>query len=62
MAAGGGQLLERSAELAAIDDALRAARERLGALVLVEGPAGIGKTELLRAATGDARRRRMLVL
>lgn len=62
MAAGGGQLLERSAELAAIDDALRAARERRGALVLVEGPAGIGKTQLLSAAMGVARRRRMLVL
>jgi DNA-binding CsgD family transcriptional regulator len=57
-----GHLLERNRELATIDDALRAARAGEGALTLVEGPPGIGKTELLTAAMTRARRRRMLVL
>lgn len=44
-------LLERSAELGAIQDALReAASSGCGTLLVVEGPAGIGKTRLLRAA------------
>ena len=62
MAGAGGQLLERQQELAAIDDALRAARAGEGAVVLVEGPPGIGKTELLTTAATRARRRRMRVL
>ena len=55
-------LLERAAEVAAIDDALAAARAGRGAMVLVEGPAGIGKTELLSAALIRARRNDMRVL
>ncbi len=62
MAGAGGQLLERQQELAAIDDALRAARAGEGAVVLVEGPPGIGKTELLTTAATRARQRRMRVL
>jgi tetratricopeptide (TPR) repeat protein len=62
MAGGKGRLLERTHELAVIDVALRAARAGQGALMLVEGPPGIGKTALLTAAMTSARRRRMLVL
>ena len=43
-------ILERDAELAALSAAVAAAEAGRGALVLVEGPAGIGKTTLLRAA------------
>ena len=45
-----GELLERSAELAALDESLAAIRAgRGGRLVLVGGEAGIGKTALVRA-------------
>lgn len=57
-----GLLLERTRELAAIDEALRTAQAGHGALILVEGPAGIGKTELLTAAMSSAHDRRMRVL
>jgi ATP/maltotriose-dependent transcriptional regulator MalT len=40
--------LERSQELAAIGSALESATASDGALVLIEGPPGIGKTRLLR--------------
>ena len=40
----------------------RRRRQAAGALTLVEGPPGIGKTELLAAAVARARRREMLVL
>lgn len=44
-------LLEREAEVARIEAAIEdACAERAGSFVLVEGPAGIGKTALLRAA------------
>jgi DNA-binding NarL/FixJ family response regulator len=49
-------MLERDEELAALSAAVEAAAAGRGALVLVEGPAGIGKTTLLRAACrGDLR-------
>jgi DNA-binding CsgD family transcriptional regulator len=49
-------MLERDGELAALSAAVEAAASGRGALVLVEGPAGIGKTTLLRAACrGDLR-------
>src|SRR6516225_5760308 len=49
-------MLERSEELAALSAAAAAAAAGHGALVLVEGPAGIGKTTLLRAeCRGDLR-------
>jgi DNA-binding CsgD family transcriptional regulator len=57
-----GQLLERAAELAQLDDALRAACSRTGATVLVEGPAGIGKTSLLSWTRRRAAARGMTVL
>ena len=43
-------ILERDAELAALSAAVAAAEAGHGTLALVEGPAGIGKTTLLRAA------------
>lgn len=43
-------LLERELELAALADGVAAAQAGAGRLVLVEGPAGIGKTRLLSAA------------
>ncbi len=48
-------LLERESELALLAAALAAARAGDGALVTVEGPAGIGKTRLLGAACERAR-------
>ena len=55
-------LLERDAELVAIDAALAAARSGSGRLVMVRGEAGIGKSGLLRAARERARAQGMLVL
>ena len=49
-AGGPGDLLEREDLLARIDDALDGAREDRGRLVVVEGPAGIGKTAIMAAA------------
>jgi DNA-binding CsgD family transcriptional regulator len=43
-------LIERSGDLAPIEEALAAAVREEGHLALVSGPAGIGKTALLRAA------------
>jgi hypothetical protein len=50
MAGGPRDLLEREYLLAHIDDALEGAREDRGRLVVVEGPAGIGKTAIMAAA------------
>jgi hypothetical protein len=44
------RLLEREADLDALVAALDASAAGSGRVVLVEGPAGIGKSELLRAA------------
>jgi DNA-binding CsgD family transcriptional regulator len=49
VAAATGALLERSDELARIESALADARTGRGRFVVVEGPAGIGKTALLAA-------------
>src|SRR5689334_6541751 len=46
-------MLQREAELAALSAAAAAAVAGHGRLALVEGPAGIGKTTLLRAACGQ---------
>jgi DNA-binding CsgD family transcriptional regulator len=54
MLVGQGLLLERDTELARLRAVLGAARERAGSLVVVTGPAGIGKTRLARAAGVEA--------
>ncbi len=57
MIEGAARLLERERELGELSDAVRAARAGGGRIVLIEAPAGIGKTSLLRAAArtaGDA--------
>ena len=51
----GSPLLEREPELAELSRYVDAARFGEGGVVLLEGPAGIGKTALLRAARGQAR-------
>ena len=55
-------LLERDAELAALERMLEAARAGDGLLVTVEGSAGIGKTRLLSEARARARASGMEVL
>ena len=55
-------LLERSEELARIESALAEARAGRGTFVVVEGPAGIGKTALLAAARDAAAEGGMRVL
>jgi DNA-binding CsgD family transcriptional regulator len=55
-------LLERSEELARIESALAAARSGRGTFVVIEGPAGIGKTALLAAAKTAAANGGMRVL
>jgi len=54
--------LEREPELARIEQCLAAAADGNGTVLLIEGPAGIGKTSLLAAtrATGAARGMRVL--
>jgi predicted ATPase len=55
----GAALLERGAELAGIDGLLAAACAGAGALIVIEGPAGIGKSALLAACAQRARERGM---
>ena len=55
-------LLERDRELATITAAINAAADGHGGVVWVEGPAGIGKTSLLRAAGQHAREAGLRVL
>jgi DNA-binding CsgD family transcriptional regulator len=49
-------LLERGSEIAAVDAALASARAGSGAVLVVEGPAGIGKTAIVEEARGLAER------
>jgi tetratricopeptide (TPR) repeat protein len=56
------QLIERERELAALAETIRAAESGTGAAVLLEGAAGIGKTELLRHARVLAAGRGLRVL
>ena len=56
------ELLERDEELATLVELLERAREGEGQVVLLEGPAGIGKTRLLQAARDQAKEARMRVL
>jgi DNA-binding CsgD family transcriptional regulator len=51
---GSARLLERERELGELSDAVRAARAGHGRIVLIEAPAGLGKTSLLRAAARAA--------
>jgi DNA-binding CsgD family transcriptional regulator/ketosteroid isomerase-like protein len=53
-AAGAAPLLEREAELRALEDALAAARSGTGGLTLVAGAAGAGKSRLLHEAAALA--------
>jgi DNA-binding CsgD family transcriptional regulator len=62
LAAAAEPLLERSDELARIESALAEARAGRGRFVVVEGPAGIGKTALLDAARTMAAEGGMRVL
>jgi DNA-binding CsgD family transcriptional regulator len=62
VAAPGGQLLERGHELARIESALAEAREGRGQFIVLEGPAGIGKTALLGAVRDAAADSGMRVL
>ena len=57
-----GPLLERNGELARIASALAEARNERGRFVVVEGPAGIGKTALLAAVRARAAADGMRVL
>jgi DNA-binding CsgD family transcriptional regulator/predicted negative regulator of RcsB-dependent stress response len=56
------RLLNRDRELGEILECLDAARSGAGSALVVEGPGGIGKTELLLAAGREARQRGMCVL
>src|SRR5512132_636142 len=55
-------LLEREAELAAIEEGLDAAAGGTGAVLALEGPAGIGKSRLLAAARERAQARALTFL
>src|SRR3954454_4210105 len=57
-----GRLLERADELACIETAFSQARAGCGSFVVIEGPAGIGKTALLAAARTAAAHEGMRVL
>jgi DNA-binding CsgD family transcriptional regulator len=58
----GGSLVERDAEIAAIDDALTTARSGGAAIVVVRGPAGTGKSRLADLAREAAGSQGMQVL
>ncbi|MEY2469917.1 MAG: hypothetical protein QOF21_2615, partial [Actinomycetota bacterium] len=58
---GNSQLLERETEQKAVDGLLVDASSGLGRLLMIEGPAGIGKTGLLNAAYAAARERELQV-
>jgi DNA-binding CsgD family transcriptional regulator len=55
-------LLERDLELQAMARAAAAARAGTGALVVVDGPAGVGKTALMAAARAAAEQEQLLTL
>ena len=55
------RLLEREPELEAIVDALDETVAGRGRVVVVEGPAGIGKTSVLELARAEARERNVAV-
>ena len=55
-------LLEREDALAALSNGITAALSGTGSLVLLEGPAGLGKTELVAVACEEAARNGLEVL
>jgi DNA-binding CsgD family transcriptional regulator len=55
-------LFERESELAALSEALAAARAGVGGLVVLDGPAGIGKSRLLAESRAMAGKHGMTVL
>jgi DNA-binding CsgD family transcriptional regulator len=55
-------LLERESELAVLGGVMDAARSGRGGVALIEGPAGIGKSRLLDAASAEAKAAGMEVL
>jgi DNA-binding CsgD family transcriptional regulator len=55
-------VLEREHELARLEAALEGARAEAGEFLIIQGPAGIGKTTLLELARGRAREHGMRVL
>src|ERR671926_67715 len=55
-------LLEREAELDALDRALAAAVEGRGSVVAIEGPPGIGKSRLVASCAELARQRGMYTI
>ena len=56
------ELLERDAELLALDHALAEAVDGHGSVVAVEGPPGIGKSSLVNACIERAREREMFTI
>src|SRR5690242_112375 len=60
--AGGSALLERERELEALREGVDRACLGEGTLLLIEGPAGAGKTALAREARAAAERARMMPL
>ena len=61
-AAATGKLLERSEELARVESALADARRGRGTFIVIEGPAGIGKTAVLASVRSAAASEGMRVL
>ena len=59
---GAPRLVERTAELSALDAALRATIDGDGSVLAIRGAAGVGKTSLLRAVAERAQARGMRVL
>ena len=57
-----GSLLERERELLLLERCVADAERASGGLLVIDGPAGIGKTSLLRAVTTLARGRGLTVL
>ena len=58
----GGVLLERDEQLALMGAAIEAVRSGAGSVLVLSGPAGVGKTSLLRAAVEQARSQGLEVL
>ena len=58
----GAELLDREQEIAEISALLEGARSGAGRALVIEGPPGIGKTELLRRTRALARKRGFLAL